>query len=161
MIKGSEIRKADHPIEPLLLDRRSPRAMSGEELSEKELMRLFEAARWAPSFIPILSNGALFMRARQRTLADVLRFACGREQGLGKERSRSCRLQYYAEITRNMVGRVLTNRQIVRRDGANYELLGYENLTAPQVQNLKDACDRKLAEYIAKQRQNSAIQLAF
>ena len=52
---------------------------------------------------------------RHRTLADVLRFACGREQGLGKERSRSCRLQYYAEITRNMVGRVLTNRQVVRR----------------------------------------------
>ena len=49
MIKGSELRKADHPIEPLLLDRWSPRAMSGEEISEEELMRLFEAARWAPS----------------------------------------------------------------------------------------------------------------
>jgi len=49
MIKGSEIRKADFPIEPLLLDRWSPRAMSGEEISEEELMRLFEAARWAPS----------------------------------------------------------------------------------------------------------------
>src|SRR6516162_8990363 len=49
MIKGSEIRKADYPIEPLLLDRWSPRAMSGEEISEEELMRLFEAARWAPS----------------------------------------------------------------------------------------------------------------
>jgi len=49
MIKGSEIRKADHPIELLLLDRWSPRAMSGEEISHEELMRLFEAARWAPS----------------------------------------------------------------------------------------------------------------
>jgi nitroreductase len=49
MIKGSEIRKADHQIEPLLIDRWSPRAMSGEEISEEELMRLFEAARWAPS----------------------------------------------------------------------------------------------------------------
>jgi len=37
MIKGSEIRKADHPIEPLLLDRWSPRAMSGEEISHDEL----------------------------------------------------------------------------------------------------------------------------
>ena len=43
MIKGSEIRKADHPIEPLLIDRWSPRAMSGEEISREELMRLFEA----------------------------------------------------------------------------------------------------------------------
>src|SRR6266436_18469 len=49
MIKGSEIRKADFPIEPLLLDRWSSRAMSGEEISRDELMRLFEAARWAPS----------------------------------------------------------------------------------------------------------------
>jgi len=49
MIKGSEIRKADYPIEPFLLDRWSPRAMSGEEISTDELMRMFEAARWAPS----------------------------------------------------------------------------------------------------------------
>jgi nitroreductase len=49
MIKGSEVRKADHSVEPLLLARWSPRAMSGEEMSHEELMRLFEAARWAPS----------------------------------------------------------------------------------------------------------------
>ena len=49
MIRGGEIRRPDFAIEPLLLDRWSPRAMSGEEISEEELMRLFEAARWAPS----------------------------------------------------------------------------------------------------------------
>src|SRR5438067_5291540 len=49
MIKGSEIRKTDFLIEPLLLDRWSPRAMSGESLPQEELMRLFEAARWAHS----------------------------------------------------------------------------------------------------------------
>jgi hypothetical protein len=38
MIKGSEVRKTDFPIEPLLLDRWSPRAMSGEEISEEELL---------------------------------------------------------------------------------------------------------------------------
>lgn len=42
-------RHAEHPIEPLILQRWSPRAMSGEPLSRAELMRLFEAARWAPS----------------------------------------------------------------------------------------------------------------
>jgi nitroreductase len=42
-------RKADHPIEPLFLRRWSPRAMTGEAVSQPELMRLFEAARWAPS----------------------------------------------------------------------------------------------------------------
>ena len=49
MIIGSEVRKADHPIDKLFLDRWSPRAMSGEEISPQELMVLFEAARWAPS----------------------------------------------------------------------------------------------------------------
>jgi nitroreductase len=43
------VRKADHPIEPLFLKRWSPRAMSGEAVTDAELMRLFEAARWAPS----------------------------------------------------------------------------------------------------------------
>lgn len=49
MIKGSEKRKADHPIDDLFLDRWSPRAMTGEPVSHEELMVLFEAARWAPS----------------------------------------------------------------------------------------------------------------
>lgn len=49
MIKGSDKRHADHPIDPLFLDRWSPRAMSGGELTEAELLTLFEAARWAPS----------------------------------------------------------------------------------------------------------------
>ena len=47
--RGHEHRTPDYPIEPLLLDRWSPRSMSGEPLDEAELMRLFEAARWAPS----------------------------------------------------------------------------------------------------------------
>ncbi len=49
MIKGSDVRKPDFEIERLLVDRWSPRAMSGEDVSHDELMRLFEAARWAPS----------------------------------------------------------------------------------------------------------------
>lgn len=49
MIKGSDVRTADRPIDPLFLDRWSPRAMSGEPLDEAELLTLFEAARWAPS----------------------------------------------------------------------------------------------------------------
>ena len=49
MIKGSDKRQADHPIDSLFLDRWSPRAMSGEEITKDELLVLFEAARWAPS----------------------------------------------------------------------------------------------------------------
>lgn len=47
--KASEKRKADHPIDQMFLDRWSPRALSGQPISEKDLMTLFEAARWAPS----------------------------------------------------------------------------------------------------------------
>jgi nitroreductase len=42
-------RTADHEIEPLFLERWSPRAFTNEEISEADLFRLFEAARWAPS----------------------------------------------------------------------------------------------------------------
>ncbi len=49
MIPGSEKRKAEYPIDQLFLDRWSPRAMSGERITEEELFTLFEAARWAPS----------------------------------------------------------------------------------------------------------------
>src|ERR1700704_5133488 len=47
--KAEEHRKAEYPVEMLFIRRWSPRALSGEPLTEKELMTLFEAARWAPS----------------------------------------------------------------------------------------------------------------
>jgi len=43
------VRKADHPIEHIFLKRWSPRALSGEPISQADLNRLLEAARWAPS----------------------------------------------------------------------------------------------------------------
>lgn len=42
-------RTADHAIDPLFLERWSPRAFSTETISDAELFTLFEAARWAPS----------------------------------------------------------------------------------------------------------------
>lgn len=48
-MKGSEKRKADHPIANIFLNRWSPRAMTGEPIAQEDLMVLFEAARWAPS----------------------------------------------------------------------------------------------------------------
>jgi nitroreductase len=44
-----DTRKADHPIETLFLKRWSPRALIPTGLSDADLNRLFEAARWAPS----------------------------------------------------------------------------------------------------------------
>jgi len=46
--KGTS-RTSEYNIHPLILNRHSPRALSGEEISDEELFSLFEAARWAPS----------------------------------------------------------------------------------------------------------------
>jgi nitroreductase len=42
-------RKADHAIDPLFLNRWSPRAYSGETMPESDLLAILEAAHWAPS----------------------------------------------------------------------------------------------------------------
>ena len=48
-MKNINHRAAEYSIDDIFLKRYSPRAMSGENISEEKLMTLFEAARWAPS----------------------------------------------------------------------------------------------------------------
>lgn len=43
------VRKAMYPINDMFIKRWSPRAMSGKDITQQELMTLFEAARWSPS----------------------------------------------------------------------------------------------------------------
>ncbi|KAA9404463.1 MULTISPECIES: nitroreductase family protein [unclassified Haloarcula] len=45
----SEHRDPAHDVDPLFVNRWSPRAMAGDSLAEDDLLPLFEAARWAPS----------------------------------------------------------------------------------------------------------------
>lgn len=42
-------RTADHEIDPLFLERWSPRAFTTDEISDAALFSILEAARWAPS----------------------------------------------------------------------------------------------------------------
>jgi nitroreductase len=42
-------RQADFPVDPLFLERWSPRAFDESDLPDEDLMTMFEAARWAPS----------------------------------------------------------------------------------------------------------------
>ena len=42
-------RKADFPIDPLFLERWSPRAFADVAMTETDILTLIEAARWAPS----------------------------------------------------------------------------------------------------------------
>ena len=60
-------------------------------------------------------------------------------------------LQYYEEITKNMVGKVLTkSRGITEKDGAVYSLPNFKDLTSNEVEQLISLCQTKIDEYIAK-----------
>jgi nitroreductase len=43
------VREAHHKIDPIYIERWSPRAFSNRPVEEEKLNRIFEAARWAPS----------------------------------------------------------------------------------------------------------------
>lgn len=45
----AENRTPERDVDPLFVNRWSPRAMTGESLDEEQFLPLFEAARWAPS----------------------------------------------------------------------------------------------------------------
>src|SRR5256885_13138251 len=64
MINALDHRKPDYPIEKLFVARWSPRAMTGEPLSDKEISTLFEAGRWAPSTYNEQEWRVLFFRRR-------------------------------------------------------------------------------------------------
>ena len=69
--EGMTQRQSDHPIDPLFLERWSPRAFDGSEIPDSDLMTMFEAARWAPSAFN--SQPWLFLYAK-REEADWQRF---------------------------------------------------------------------------------------
>ena len=58
--------------------------------------------------------------------------------------------EYYSNITRNMVGRVLNNHGIVQKDGKFFKLRDYETYTEDQRIELIQICQEKLNEYIEK-----------
>ena len=56
----STTRHSEYDINPMILNRWSPRAMSGEEITDMELMRLFEGLDWHHHHT-MVSHGDLFM----------------------------------------------------------------------------------------------------
>ena len=64
-------------------------------------------------------------------------------------------VEYYQLITKNMVGKVLTNnRGITSKDGGQYSLIGFENLSRDEQKELIQICDSKIDEYIEKRGKN-------
>ena len=60
-------------------------------------------------------------------------------------------IEYYEAITKNMVGKVLTkNREITEREGDEYTLKGFPDLSSEEQQALIQLCDEKIDQYTEK-----------
>ena len=59
-------------------------------------------------------------------------------------------VEYYEDVTKNMVGRVLRSHGIVEKENDGYCLIGYEDLGDEQVEHLIERCEAKLDEYNTK-----------
>lgn len=60
-------------------------------------------------------------------------------------------IEYFTEIVKNMVGKVLTkNRGITEKNGNTYSLIGASELTSEQVNELIQLCQVKVNEFEAK-----------
>jgi diadenosine tetraphosphate (Ap4A) HIT family hydrolase len=58
-------------------------------------------------------------------------------------------IEYYTQIVKNMVGRVLTrNRGMTTRDGDVYRLIGAEELSEGEVEELIAICNRSVQAYL-------------
>jgi diadenosine tetraphosphate (Ap4A) HIT family hydrolase/5-methylcytosine-specific restriction endonuclease McrA len=107
----------------------------------EELMTFVEHdMRMSHIYQPVMIRALLDSNGRA-SVSDIAR------QLLIEDRSQ---LEYYAEITKNMVGRVLTNRKVVVREGTVYELPALSQLTPDQVRALRSACDQRISEYISR-----------
>jgi ATP adenylyltransferase len=60
-------------------------------------------------------------------------------------------IEYYEQITKNMVGRVLTkNRGLTERLDDEYRLKGFDGLSSDEIKDLVSLCQEKVTEYIAR-----------
>jgi ATP adenylyltransferase len=59
-------------------------------------------------------------------------------------------IEYYQDVTKNMVGRVLRTHGIIQKEDDGYSLVRYEDLSGEQVKGLIELCQLKLGEYKAK-----------
>lgn len=57
-------------------------------------------------------------------------------------------IEYFSEIVKNMVGRVLTkNRGITEKDGNTYRLIGSQDLSQEQVNELVSLCEQRIQDF--------------
>jgi hypothetical protein len=56
-------------------------------------------------------------------------------------------IDYYEQITKDMVGRVLRNSQVVQKEGNSFELFDFSSLTEAQITELIGLCQKKLDDF--------------
>jgi ATP adenylyltransferase len=59
-------------------------------------------------------------------------------------------IEYYQNITNNMVGKVLRSHHIVEKNKKEYYLPAFNNLTSQEISFLIEACNQKIDEYIRR-----------
>jgi diadenosine tetraphosphate (Ap4A) HIT family hydrolase/5-methylcytosine-specific restriction endonuclease McrA len=57
-------------------------------------------------------------------------------------------VDYYEQITKNMVGRVLTSHALAKRIDDSYHLPGYDQLSASEIEALVALCESKIESYL-------------
>ena len=69
--------------------------------------------------------------------------------------------EYYSNITKNMVGKVLKSHGIVQKDRKSFMLIDYETYTEDQRIELIQICQEKLNEYIEKRGKRIFVRIHF
>jgi diadenosine tetraphosphate (Ap4A) HIT family hydrolase len=64
-------------------------------------------------------------------------------------------IEYYEQITKEMVGRVLRKRGLVKKEAQTFELLGFDRLAPGQVADLIGLCQKKLEDF--KERRGAGV----
>jgi diadenosine tetraphosphate (Ap4A) HIT family hydrolase len=59
-------------------------------------------------------------------------------------------IEYYKRVTKNMVGRVLTNRGIISKDKNQYSLIGYDDLSNNEKIELIKFCEERIEDFLQK-----------
>ena len=144
-------RQPDHAIDPLFIERRSPRAFTGEALPEAELMRMIEAARWAPSsynsqpwrFLYALRGGphwdlffGLIVPGNQKWVADtgaILFLVSNGRMKVGDELKPS-----YSHSLDAGAASLAFQLQAVRQGWFAHGMTGFDQVRAPAALNLPE-----------------------
>lgn len=109
--------------------------MTFDELSEFITRRM----RMSHIYQPVMLM-TLLQQSGSASITDIAKSILSRDES---------QIEYYEKITRDMVGKVLRNRGLVEKDGKSFHLIGFDNLTKPQINELTEQCRQQLEAYLS------------